>query len=268
MEENNVIKFWEVFYAYFRLIGDDKRMKAGEYLFKKNTSFYNVLKTLKKNKLSYRKITIPECFTITEIINLIKSNPFISGNIDIIPLEGTLFPDTYYFLRNETAQTIIKRMRLKMDKIINDAWNKNIPHLKTKNDLLIMASMIEAEAKIKNEKYLVSSVFHNRLTKGMRLQSDPTVLYEKNLFKKNKNLKIYKKDLLNDNPWNTYTRKGLPKTPICNPGAEAIDAAANPYITNYLYFVSNGEGGHRFSSNLKEHIKNKKIWKNIQNDNN
>ena len=100
----------------------------------------------------------------------------------------------------------------------------------------------------------------------MRLQSDPTILYTKNLFKKKKNLKIYKKDLQNDNPWNTYTRKGLPLTPICNPGIEAIKAAANPYITDFLYFVSDGKGGHRFSSSLEEHYRNIKLWKNKYNE--
>ena len=129
-----------------------------------------------------------------------------------------------------------------------------------------MASLIEAEAKKKNEKFLVSSVFHNRLKKEMKLQSDPTILYKKNLFKKNKDLKIYKKDLKNDNPWNTYTRKGLPITPICNPGIDAIKAAANPLLSDYLYFVSDGEGGHRFSSSLKRHNINVKIWKNKKNE--
>ena len=100
----------------------------------------------------------------------------------------------------------------------------------------------------------------------MRFQSDPTILYKKNLSKKNKSLKIYKKDLKNDNPWNTYTRKGLPITPICNPGIDAIKAAANPYITDFLYFVSDGEGGHRFSSSLEEHNRNIKLWKNKENE--
>ena len=99
---------------------------------------------------------------------------------------------------------------------------KNYQNFKSKNDLLIMASLIEAEAKNKNDKFLVSSVFHNRLKKNIRLQSDPTILYKKKLSIKNKDLKIYKKDLKNDNPWNTYTRKGLPITPICNPGIDAI----------------------------------------------
>ena len=127
--------------------------------------------------------------------------------------------------------------------------------------------MIEAEAKKKNEKCFVSSVFHNRLKKNMGLQSDPTILYAKNLKKKtNKSFKIYKKDLQKDNPWNTYTRKGMPLTPICNPGIDAIKAAANPYVTDFLYFVSDGKGGHRFSKTLKEHNANIELWKRKKNE--
>ena len=111
------------------------------------------------------------------------------------------------------------------------------------------------------EKFTISSVFNNRIKKGMRLQSDPTILYYKNLKSKIKTRKIFKKDLLSDNPWNTYTRKGLPLTAICSPGMQALDAAMNPKKTSFLYFVADGSGGHRFSENYKEHLANIKLWK-------
>tara|TARA_B100000029_G_scaffold500601_1_gene572582 strand:+ start:516 stop:1241 length:726 start_codon:yes stop_codon:yes gene_type:complete len=241
-------------------------MRAGEYLFEKNISFYGVIKNFKKNNLLYRKITIPECHTVFEIVQLLENNPFISGEVLNIPLEGSIYPETYYFLRNESANDIIQRMQLKMNEKLDEVWKNNYKFFTSKNDLVILASLVEAEAKKKNEKYLISSVFHNRLKKNMRLQSDPTILYKKNLLKKNKNLKIHKKDLQNDNPWNTYTRKGLPLTPICNPGVDAIKAAANPYITDFLYFVSDGKGGHRFSISLEEHYKNIKLWKSKYNE--
>ena len=243
-------------------MGKDKSIKAGEYSFQKNISLFKVLKKFNNDNLIYRKITIPECYTVQQVIDLLKSNHYIAGDLKHYPAEGSIFPDTYYFLRNVNLDILIKRMQLRMSEKLEVVWKKNYKYFKSKNDLLIMASMIEAEAKKKYEKYLISSVFHNRLKINMRLQSDPTILYEKNMNKKeNKSLKIYKNDLRNDNPWNTYTRKGLPKTPICNPGIDAIKAAANPYITDFLFFVSDGIGGHRFSSNLKDHRANIKLWK-------
>ena len=149
-----------------------------------------------------------------------------------------------------------------MDKEVNIIWKSKNGSLKTKLDLIKLASLIESEAIQNNEKYIISSVFHNRIKQGMKLQSDPTVLYSKNLKSKIKSRKIFKKDLLSDNPWNTYTREGLPLTPICNPGKEAIDAAMNPRNTSFIYFVADGVGGHRFSSNYKQHLKNIKLWKN------
>ena len=261
MKKKKVIANQTLLNLYFRVLGNDKSIRAGEYLFKKNISFYEVIKTLGKSNLVYRKITIPECLTVFEIVEILKKNKFISGKLEKLPLEGTLYPETYFFLRNENINNFVKRMEVKMNENLKEVWKNNYKYLKSKNDLLIMASLIEAEAKNKNDKYLVSSVFHNRLKKNIRLQSDPTILYKKNLNKVKKDLKIYKKDLQSDNPWNTYTRKGLPISPICNPGKEAILAAANPYISDYLYFVSDGEGGHKFSKNLKEHNINVKAWK-------
>jgi len=261
LEKKKIISNQFLLRLYFRVLGKDKNIKAGEYLFKKNISFYGVIKTLNKNNLIYRKITIPECLTVFEIVRILEKNKFISGKLEKLPPEGILYPETYFFLRNENINNILKRMELKMTEKLNKVWKKKYDYLKSKNDLLIMASLIEAEAKDKNDKYLVSSVFHNRLKKNIRLQSDPTILYKKNLNKVNKDLKIYKKDLKSDNPWNTYTRKGLPVSPICNPGNEAIQAAANPYISDYLYFVSDGQGRHKFSTNLKDHNINVKAWK-------
>ena len=153
-------------------------------------------------------------------------------------------------------------MQKKKKKVVEEIWeNNNL--VKSKLDLVILASVINAETKKNKEKYVVSSVFHNRMKKGMRLQSDPTVLYAKNFNKKIVSKKIFKKDLRLDSPWNTYTRKGLPLTPICNPGAISMKAAMNPVKTNFLYFVSDGAGGHMFSSNLRKHKQNIKIWKKI-----
>ena len=153
-------------------------------------------------------------------------------------------------------------MQKKMDQVVASIWKNNNELLKSPEDLINLASIIEAEAMDNYEKYIISSVFYNRIKKGMKLQSDPTILYYKNLKRKIKTRTIFKKDLLLDNPWNTYTRTGLPLTAICSPGIQALDAAMNPSKTSFLYFVADGIGGHRFSNNYKEHLTNVKLWKN------
>ena len=152
-------------------------------------------------------------------------------------------------------------MQRKMKSVVASMWSKDNNIIKSQEDLINLASLIEAEAMNNYEKYIISSVFYNRIKKGMKLQSDPTILYYKNLKSEIKTRKIFKKDLLLDNPWNTYTRKGLPLTAICSPGIKALDAAINPGKTNFLYFVADGNGGHRFSNNYKEHLANIKLWK-------
>jgi UPF0755 protein len=244
-----------------RITGNDKKIQYGEYLFKEKVSLFQILNTLVKGNNYYRKVIIPECTTVDEVLAIISKNKFLSGDINKIPDEGTLFPDTYFFLRNDDKNSIIYRMQNKMDYVVKSIWRPGNRNLNSHEDLIILASIIEAEALRKNEKYIISSVFHNRINKGMKLQSDPTVLYSKNLNRKQKTRKIFKQDLINDNPWNTYTRKGLPISAVCNPGIEAIKAAMSPIETNFLYFVSNGRGGHRFSASYKQHLKNIKLWK-------
>ena len=201
-------------------------------------------------------------------MKIIDSNNYLSGKLLELPEEGSIFPDTYFFQRGDDKNKILLRMQKKMNKEINSIWKNKKNSLNSKLDLIKLASLIESEAMKNNEKYIISSVFHNRIKIGMKLQSDPTILYAKNLKNKIKSRKIFKKDLLLDSPWNTYTRKGLPLTPICNPGKRAIDAAMNPRSTSFIYFVSNGEGGHRFSTNYKQHLKNIKLWKNKIRDTN
>ena len=246
-----------------RLTGNDNNIKSGEYLFKGKVAPIDVMRSLVKGNFHYRKITIPECFTVKQVTQLLNKNQYLVGNINKNLKEGSVYPDTYYFQRNEKKNDIIKRMQKKMNIVVEEIWKKNNNLFKSKQELVILASLINAETKKNKEKKLVSSVFHNRIIKNMRLQSDPTVLYAKNFNKKIVSKKIFKKDLRLDSPWNTYTRKGLPSTPICNPGAVSIKAAMKPLKTNFLYFVSDGDGGHMFSSNLKKHKQNIKIWKTI-----
>ena len=256
-----IIKNRVIFNIIATILGKNRSIKSGEYIFKDEISIFSVIDDITKGNYYFRKIVIPECLTANQIVELINNNLYLKGYLNYVPNEGSMFPDTYFFLRNENKNDIILRMQKKMKKVANEIWKENKTLLKSKIDMVKLASIINAESKKNEEKFIVSSVFHNRLSLDMRLQSDPTVLYGKNINKKKISRKITKLDLRNDNPWNTYRRKGLPKTPICNPGLVSMKAAIKPLKTNFLYFVTDGNGGHRFSSNLKEHNKNIKVWK-------
>ncbi len=261
LKNENLIKSGFLFKLLLKVTGNDQNIQYGEYYFQDKTSKLEILNKITSGNYYYRKITIPECSSSKEILDIINSNVFLIGNISKLPPEGTIFPDTYFFQRNDDKNIIISRMQRKMDKIVASIWRNNNDLIKSQEDLIILASLIEAEAMDNYEKYIISSVFYNRIKKGMKLQSDPTILYYKNLKSKIKTRKIFKKDLLSDNPWNTYTRKGLPLTAICSPGMQALDAAMNPKKTSFLYFVADGSGRHRFSNNYKEHLANIKLWK-------
>ena len=261
LKNENLIKSYFFFKILLKLTGNDKKIQYGEYSFHGEASKIDIVKKLINGNYYYRKLTIPECSSSKEILDIVNNNIFLIGNITKAPLEGTIFPDTYFFQRNDDKNIIISRMQKKMDKVVASIWRNDNDLLYSKADLINLASLIEAEAKNNLEKYIISSVFYNRIRKGMKLQSDPTILYYKNLNSKIKGRKIFKKDLLSDNPWNTYTRKGLPFTAICSPGIQALDAAMNPRKTSFLYFVADGMGGHRFSNNYKEHLANIKLWK-------
>ena len=261
LKNENLIKSDFLFKLLLRLTGNDKKIQYGEYSFEGRVSKLEVLEKLISGKYYYRKLTIPECSTSKEILEIINNNVFLLGNISNLPSEGTVFPDTYFFQRNDDKNIIMARMQKKMNQVVASIWKNENDFLKSPGDLINLASLIEAEAMDDHEKYIISSVFYNRANKGMKLKSDPTILYYKNLESTIKTRKIYKKDLLSDNPWNTYTRSGLPLTAICNPGIKSLDAAMNPRKTSFLYFVANGTGGHRFSKDYKEHLVNVKLWK-------
>ncbi len=241
----------------------EKKIQAGEYHFEKSLTLKDLVMKLKKGENYYRKVIIPEGSTSFEVVNILNKNKYLLGVLEKLPAEGSLFPDTYFFSRNESIKLLLTRMENKMIREINKAWKEGRNIFKNKMELITFASLIESETKKNNEKYLVSSVFHNRLKTNMKLQSDSSVLYGKNYYLKKKTRSLFKKDLKKDTYWNTYTRKGLPATPICNPGLESIKAAIKPAKTQYLFFVSDGLGGHRFSHNLEDHIKNIKIWKSM-----
>ena len=198
-----------------------------------------------------------------EVIDKIDMTTGLEGNIINFPKEGEILPNTYYFSWGEKKQKIIDLMKNSMKKTLNNQWKKRSPEISINNmrDAVILASIIEKETSLSDEKTVVSSVFHNRLKIGMRLQSDPTVIYGINEKKIDKIKNLKGEDTKIFTRYNTYMIKGLPPGPISNPGLDSIYAALNPKKTNYLYFVANGKGGHYFSSSYSEHLKNIKRWR-------
>jgi UPF0755 protein len=177
--------------------------------------------------------------------------------------EGEILPETYTFMKGETRENIVNQAKKALEDTIKEIWAQraeNLP-LKTPQELLILASIVEKETGLPDERDMVASVFVNRLKIGMRLQTDPTVIYAITQGKSELGRPLYKKDLSFDSPYNTYLYEGLPPTPICAAGKEAIYAAAHPLNTDYLYFVASGNGGHNFAKSLSEHNKNVQIWR-------
>ena len=249
--------FW---YAKWRKIYP--KIKAGEYMIDKDVNFADVAEVLQSGKFYWRKVTIPEGLTAAQIKEILQNNEFLTGEIPDFG-EGEILPETYTFMKGETRENIVNQAKKALDDTIKEIWAQraeNLP-LKTPQELLILASIVEKETGLPDERDMVASVFVNRLKIGMRLQTDPTVIYAITQGKSELGRPLYKKDLSFDSPYNTYLYEGLPPTPICAAGKEAIYAAAHPLNTDYLYFVASGNGGHNFAKSLSEHNKNVQIWR-------
>ena len=260
--ESGVISRPFLFRLAARFKGLDKRLKAGEYQFEPHVSMAQVLNQINEGDIYYRKMTLPEGLMSSQIVELINENPMLAGEIVELPEEGSILPETYTYKFGDSKQDVLMDAQSSLDKVLAFEWknrNPDVP-LKSPEELLILASIIEKETGVPEERGLVSSVFVNRLRKGMKLQTDPTVIYALTQGKEELGRSLRRKDLSIDSPYNTYKYFGLPPTPICNPGKESIHAAAHPEESDFLFFVADGKGGHNFSTTLKEHNKNVKDW--------
>ena len=260
-------KFFFEFIVYINL--SQKKLKAGEYEFY-NNNILQIVKKIKTGDAYQRKITIPEGLTSIEIFDIIKKTEGIVIDKQISEetiKEGTLFPSTYFYIYGTNFNIIINAMKKRMQSNLISAWDNRDKdlNLKSYNDVLILASLIEKETSLNNEKPNVAQVFLNRLNINMKLQSDPSVIYgiRKELDIEKKELR--KKDLVHKSDYNTYLIHGLPKGPICNPGMDSIIAVTQPSKGDLLYFVADGRGGHNFSTNYEEHLKNVGKLKRMQN---
>lgn len=256
------------FRLYARLKKYDYRIKAGEYVVSTDMSPDTILTTLVSGKVRLYRLTVPEGLTLHRVASLIadaglcRPAEFLKLTSDSafaeklgIPadsLEGYLFPDTYFFPKDVSAVKIITTMHAKFQAVFTQQWKLRAKEKGLSvHQTVTLASIIEKETGAGFERPLISSVFHNRLKKGMRLESDPTVIYGIKNFDGN----ITRKHLAAKTPYNTYQIKGLPPGPIANPGAEALKAVLFPADTKFLFFVAKEDHTHQFSTNLKDHMR-------------
>lgn len=266
LERRGLISSALKFRLFARLQGYDRRLKAGEYGLKASMTPLEILALMQKGQVRLHRLTVPEGLTIPQIAAVVEKTG-LAPAADIIAratdpayvrlqgvpaatLEGYLFPETYLFPKTVTADGIIAAMLQRFRSTFSPDWERRAEELGlTPYEVVTLASIIEKETGDPSERPLIASVFHNRLKRGMRLETDPTVIYGIKDFDGN----LTRKHLEAPSPYNTYLNKGLPPGPIANPGKKAIEAALFPARTDYLFFVSKNNGSHQFSSNLADH---------------
>lgn len=264
LAEQGVIDSPNLFYVLCRI--KHSPLRAGEYRFYPWISLWNTLKILNDGHVVVHKFRVPEGRTSFQIVEQLNTTEPLSGRIVEIPPEGTLLPNTYFFRYGEDRQDLLKRMERAMTETLKTLWAERDPDipLTTPFEAVILASIVEKETMKPNERSRIAGVFFNRLKKGMLLQSDPTVIYGLTKGRTSFMRSLSKKDLKRESSHNTYTLTGLPPTPICNPGQAALLAVLHPLKTEELFFVANGQGGHHFSKNYKDHAHHHTAWRQIR----
>jgi UPF0755 protein len=268
LEDNGIVRDHRSFYLLARFENAIPKVKAGEYELHTSMTPGAVLEKLVRGDVMKYPVTFPEGFTIYQIGEILdqakvcikeiflekaKDYDFIAAlDLDGDSLEGYLFPDTYNFPKGFGEEQVIRQMVARFKTVYASLSKRAEQFGLSRRDVVILASMIEKEAKDDQDRRLISAVFHNRLNRGMALQSDPTAIYDLKK-RKPRNERITRKDLLRKSPYNTYQILGLPKGPIANPGLRSLQAVLYPADVNYLYFVSKNNRTHHFSSTLEEH---------------
>jgi len=244
-------------------------LKYGEYQFTKQSSVADVVDTIVEGKVIQHAFTVPEGLTSEQIVARLLENETLTGQIKDIPREGTLLPETYRFTRGMTREQIIQRMQQAHRRVLQEVWEHRLQDLpvKTPEQLVTLASIVEKETGKPDERTRVAAVFVNRLKTRMRLQSDPTIIYGLTGGKGSLGRPILRSEIEQPTPYNTYVIDGLPPGPIANPGRASLEAAANPARTRELYFVADGTGGHVFSDSYAEHQKNVARLRGIEHSN-
>ncbi len=268
LEKKGVISDAMTFSLGTKLSDLGDKLKAGEYEFSPHMSMRAVLERIAEGHTVQHRVTFPEGWASEQIVRRLLDDPILTGKIGAIPEEGSLLPETYSYSRGSTTrEQILEQMRKAMERRVADAWahrTQGLP-LTSPREMVILASIVEKETGKADERPRVAAVFINRLRKGMRLETDPTVLY--GIYGGKAWLEgrtITRADLSSPNPYNTYRIQGLPPGPIANPGRAALEAVANPSRTNELFFVADGTGGHVFAETLEEHNRNVQRWRAIE----
>jgi len=265
--EDGIISSKWLFVAGVVLNRQQSSIKFGEYLIPAHASMQNIMEALVTGRGILYEIGIPEGLTTQQIVARLNAEDILVGEITATPPEGALLPETYKFTRGDTRDSVLARMQRERDRILADVWARRAPDLpvSTPEELVILASVVEKETALADERTRVAAVFINRLGLNMRLQSDPTVIY--GLFGgagKPPGFMLRRADLEDASPYNTYVINGLPPGPIANPGRASLEAVANPSRTRDLFFVADGSGGHAFAETYEEHLKNVARWRDIQ----
>ncbi|MBB4650125.1 UPF0755 protein [Aminobacter niigataensis] len=268
LERRGLISDARIFRMGVRAYGNDGSLKAGEYEIQAGASMHEIMELLKSGKSVQYSLTIPEGLTVEQAWKRIAEQEALTGDMPTeMPAEGTLAADTQRFTRGLTRQQIINKMLADQKELVETIWQRRTSDLPLAdiNEFVTLASIVEKETARGDERSRVAAVFINRLNKGMRLQSDPTIIY--GIFGgkgKPADRPIYRSDIDKPTAYNTYAIKGLPPTPIANPGKASLEAVANPSKTKDLYFVADGSGGHVFAETLDEHNENVARWRAFQ----
>jgi len=247
-------------------------LKPGEYSFQKNASLRDVIGTIVEGKVVQHSVTIPEGLTSEQIVARLSDNDIFAGSVREVPREGTLLPETYKFPRGTTREQVVQRMQQAQKRALAEIWERRSPDvpLKSPDQLVTLASIVEKETGKPDERSRVAAVFVNRLRQKIKLQSDPTIIYGLVGGKGTLGRPIKRSEIAQPSPYNTYVIDGLPPGPISNPGRASLEAAANPARTRDLFFVADGTGGHAFTETYDQHQKNvaklRAMEKQIQND--
>jgi len=266
LERAGVLEHPRLFEIGVRAYRVNDRLRFGEYAFPAHVSMHEAMDIIASGKSIEHPITIPEGLTSLQIVERLRDQPLLTGEIKEVPEEGSLLPETYNFARGTSREQVIARMQQHQKDVLAQIWKdrKPVTGVKTPEDLVTLASLVEKETGVPEERPRVAAVFANRLKKGMRLQSDPTIVYGLVGGRGTLGRSLNRADIASKTPYNTYVISGLPAGPIANPGRDALMAAAQPADTRDLYFVADGSGGHAFAPTLVEHNRNVAKWRKVE----
>ena len=265
LKNAGVIKSSDMFKAAATLTGADRKLRAGEYQVPTGASLRQVLRLLTDGRVVRHFVTIPEGWSSAQAVDILMREAVLTGTVPEVPQEGSLWPETYEVSRGETRMAVVARMQRAQVENLARMWATRAPGIvvRTPEEAMVLASIVEKETGIAAERPRVAAVFSNRLRTGMRLESDPTIVYG---ITRGRPLGrgIRQSELERDTGWNTYLIDGLPPTPIANPGKDALAAVLNPPRSDDLFFVADGTGGHVFARTYEEHLFNVARWREIE----